>query len=173
MDTIKYVLSESEMPKGLYNTRADLPTPEDLAPLFCEELIKQEVSRDRFNAGRKIFAKNRDLDSLGIAIALAPLDRKRLHIIGLMPIGKLNLKLRHGYYLPRSFIRRCAMGAKSLGLIGNNHCFNRTSGFKLISISASSLSIWCREKGIIFVPLACLPSANRSIQSRRRSIISF
>lgn len=63
MDTIKYTLSESQMPKAWYNIQADLPTsiptvlnpstnqpisPEDLAPLFPEELIKQEVSRDRF-----------------------------------------------------------------------------------------------------------------------------
>ena len=59
MDTIKYVLSESQMPTAWYNIIADLPTPippvlnpgtgqpitpEDLAPLFPEELIKQEVS---------------------------------------------------------------------------------------------------------------------------------
>lgn len=63
MDTIKYTLSESQMPKAWYNIQADLPTPippvlnpgtgqpispADLAPLFPEELIKQEVSRDRF-----------------------------------------------------------------------------------------------------------------------------
>ena len=63
MDTIKYALSESQMPKAWYNIQADLPTPAppvlnpgtnqpispaDLAPLFPEELIKQEVSGDRF-----------------------------------------------------------------------------------------------------------------------------
>ena len=93
MDTIKYVLSKSQMPKAWYNIQADLLTPEDLAPLF-PELIKQKVRSDRLNARRKILIENPDLGSLGIAIALAPLDRKRLHIIGLMPIGKLNLKLR-------------------------------------------------------------------------------
>ena len=63
MDTVKYTLSESQMPKAWYNIQADLPTPiptvlnpgtgqpitpADLAPLFPEELIKQEVSCDRF-----------------------------------------------------------------------------------------------------------------------------
>ena len=63
MDTIKYTLSESQMPEAWYNIIADLPTPppsvlhpgtnqpispSDLAPLFPEELIKQEVSSDRW-----------------------------------------------------------------------------------------------------------------------------
>lgn len=63
MDTVKYTLSESQMPTAWYNISADLPSPippvlnpgtgqpispDDLAPLFPEELIKQEVSRDRF-----------------------------------------------------------------------------------------------------------------------------
>ena len=62
MDTIKYTLSESQMPTAWYNISADLPTPVppvlnpgtgqpigpvDLAPLFPEALIEQEVSRDR------------------------------------------------------------------------------------------------------------------------------
>lgn len=59
---IKYVLSEDQMPEAWYNIQADLPeplppvlhpgtkqpvTPEDLAPLFAQELIKQEVSQER------------------------------------------------------------------------------------------------------------------------------
>lgn len=63
MDTIKYVLSEDQMPTAWYNIQADLPTPmpptlnpgtgqpigpADLAPIFPEELIKQEVSTDRW-----------------------------------------------------------------------------------------------------------------------------
>lgn len=61
-DTIKYVLSEDQMPTAWYNIQADLPTPlppplhpgtkqpltpADLAPLFPMELIKQEVSTER------------------------------------------------------------------------------------------------------------------------------
>jgi tryptophan synthase beta chain len=62
MDTVKYVLPEERIPKTWYNIQADLPSPapavlhpatkqpvgpEDLAPLFAMELIKQEVSTDR------------------------------------------------------------------------------------------------------------------------------
>jgi len=61
METTKYVLNESEIPKRWYNIQADLPkplppilhpatmqpiAPEDLAPLFPMELIMQEVSQE-------------------------------------------------------------------------------------------------------------------------------
>src|ERR687888_1470945 len=63
MDTVKYILSEQEMPTTWYNIASDLPTPPppvlhpgtgqpigpaDLAPLFPMELIKQEVSQERW-----------------------------------------------------------------------------------------------------------------------------
>jgi tryptophan synthase beta chain len=63
MDTIKYVLPEDRMPTAWYNVQADLPEPlppvlhpgtgqpigpDDLAPLFPMELIKQEVSTERY-----------------------------------------------------------------------------------------------------------------------------
>lgn len=63
MNTIKYTLSENQMPRAWYNISADLPSPAppvlhpgtgqpispaDLAPLFPEQLIKQEVSSDRW-----------------------------------------------------------------------------------------------------------------------------
>ncbi len=59
----KYLLPEAEMPTAWYNIQADLPTPlapplhpatgqpvgpQDLAPLFPLELIKQEVSTERY-----------------------------------------------------------------------------------------------------------------------------
>ena len=59
----KFVLDEEEMPKQWYNIQADLPeplppvlhpatgkpiSPDDLAPLFPMELIKQEVSTERW-----------------------------------------------------------------------------------------------------------------------------
>ena len=62
MDSVKYILPEDRIPKRWYNIQADLksplaPTlhpgtkqpigPDDLAPLFAMELIKQEVSQDR------------------------------------------------------------------------------------------------------------------------------
>jgi tryptophan synthase beta chain len=61
-DSIKYLLDESKIPKYWYNIAADLPVPlppvlhpgthqpigpDDLAPLFPMELIKQEVSTER------------------------------------------------------------------------------------------------------------------------------
>ena len=63
MATKKFFLPESEMPEAWYNVAADLPSPpppplhpgthepigpEALAPLFPMELIKQEVSTERF-----------------------------------------------------------------------------------------------------------------------------
>lgn len=63
METIKYLLNETDMPTAWYNLTADfsepLPPvlhpetgqaigPDDLAPLFAMELIKQEVSTDRW-----------------------------------------------------------------------------------------------------------------------------
>src|SRR6266498_2829687 len=62
MDSIKYMLTEKDMPQSWYNIASDLPTPPppvlhpgtgqpigpaDLAPLFPMELIKQEVSAER------------------------------------------------------------------------------------------------------------------------------
>src|SRR5512141_2902140 len=61
--TTKYVLSEKEIPTRWYNIQADFKTPlppplhpgtgqpigpQDLAPLFPMELIKQEVSQERW-----------------------------------------------------------------------------------------------------------------------------
>lgn len=61
-DTLKYLLPENEIPKTWYNLMADLPSPpapplhpgtkqpigpDDLAPLFAQSLIMQEVSTDR------------------------------------------------------------------------------------------------------------------------------
>ena len=58
----KILLNESELPDNYYNIQADIPNPclpplnpatnkpigpEDLAPIFPMELIKQEVSRER------------------------------------------------------------------------------------------------------------------------------
>ncbi len=59
----KILLNESDMPENYYNIQADMPNPtlpplhpgtkqpigpEDLAPLFPMELIKQEVSKERY-----------------------------------------------------------------------------------------------------------------------------
>ncbi|MBN1856863.1 MAG: TrpB-like pyridoxal phosphate-dependent enzyme, partial [Dehalococcoidia bacterium] len=62
-NTVKYNLSEKDLPRHWYNIQADLPvpmapglhpvtgkplTPDDLAPLFPMECIKQEVSTERW-----------------------------------------------------------------------------------------------------------------------------
>ncbi|MEI6279862.1 MAG: TrpB-like pyridoxal-phosphate dependent enzyme, partial [Verrucomicrobiae bacterium] len=62
MDTIKYLLPESDIPKAWYNIVADLPSPPppplhpgtgqpltaaELEPLFAKELIAQEMSAER------------------------------------------------------------------------------------------------------------------------------
>ena len=62
-NTVKYTLSEKDLPRYWYNVQADLPTPlapplhpvtgqpltpPDLAPLFPMELIMQEVSTERW-----------------------------------------------------------------------------------------------------------------------------
>jgi len=63
MERTKFLLDENEMPKAWYNIQADLPKPlppvihpgtgqpigpQDLAVLFPMELIKQEVSQERY-----------------------------------------------------------------------------------------------------------------------------
>ncbi len=63
VESIKYQLSESEVPRDWYNIAADLPAapppvihpgtgqpvgPEDLAPLFPMQIILQEVSMERY-----------------------------------------------------------------------------------------------------------------------------
>jgi len=62
-DRVKYLLDESDMPKAWYNIQADLPEPlppvphpgtkepvgpADLAPLFPDSLIMQEVTQERY-----------------------------------------------------------------------------------------------------------------------------
>jgi len=63
MEQVKFILDEKEIPQYWYNIQADLPEPlppslhpgtkkplmaEDLVPLFPMELIKQEVSTERY-----------------------------------------------------------------------------------------------------------------------------
>jgi len=62
-DNVKYLLTEKDLPRSWYNIVADLPeapapvlhpgtgqpiTPDDLAPLFPMEVIRQEVSAERY-----------------------------------------------------------------------------------------------------------------------------
>jgi tryptophan synthase beta chain len=63
MEQTKIILDENEMPKRWYNVLPDLPTPleppldpktrevmspEGLEPIFPKELIRQEMSNDRY-----------------------------------------------------------------------------------------------------------------------------
>ena len=63
MDPIKFLLPDEKLPEQWYNIAADLPvplppplhpgtlkplSPSDLAPLFADELIKQEMSTERW-----------------------------------------------------------------------------------------------------------------------------
>ena len=63
MERRKFILEEKDFPQSWYNIQADLPVPlppllhpgtkqllgpADLAPLFAMELIKQEVSQERY-----------------------------------------------------------------------------------------------------------------------------
>jgi len=63
VERTRFILDENEMPTSWYNIQADLPkplppalhpatgkpvTPDDLKPIFPMELIKQEVSRERW-----------------------------------------------------------------------------------------------------------------------------
>ena len=62
MDTIKYLLDEEQLPRAWYNIMADLPSapppplhpgtrqpigPDDLAPIFPQAIIAQEVCTER------------------------------------------------------------------------------------------------------------------------------
>ena len=64
MNRTKYFLNEKDMPTSWYNIQADLPvplapylhpgtkeplSPADLTPLFPMEIIKQEVSQERYS----------------------------------------------------------------------------------------------------------------------------
>ena len=63
MDNFKILLDEKDIPRAWYNIQADLPnplpppinpgthkplSPDELAPIFPKELIKQEMSIDRW-----------------------------------------------------------------------------------------------------------------------------
>ena len=63
MSATRFLLAEAQLPTPGYNIQADLPTPcppplhpmtkeictpADLAPLFAEELLKPEVSQERW-----------------------------------------------------------------------------------------------------------------------------
>jgi len=132
MDTIKILLEENEIPTSWYNILPDLPVPPapylhpitgkplgpaDLAPLFPMELIKQEVSTERYI---EIPDEVRDIYRL---FRPSPLFRARrlekaldtpAHIYykyeGLSPVGshKANTALAQAYYNKKEGVKRIA-----------------------------------------------------------------
>ncbi|MCX5782471.1 MAG: TrpB-like pyridoxal phosphate-dependent enzyme [Elusimicrobia bacterium] len=132
MDQIKILLSEKDIPAKWYNIQADLPKPlppvihpgtkkpigpEDLAPIFPMELIKQEVSQERWI---EIPEEIRDIYKLWRP---APLYRaKRLEKAldtpakiyykyeGVSPVGshKTNTAIAQAYYNKKEGTKRLA-----------------------------------------------------------------
>lgn len=128
----KITLDEREIPKKYYNILPDLPTPmepplhpgtkqpigpQDLAPIFPMELIKQEVSSERFieipDEVRKMYSMFRPTP-LYRALELERALDTPAHIYykyeGVSPAGshKLNTALAQAYYNKQAGIKRMA-----------------------------------------------------------------
>ena len=128
----KFMLEEQEIPTHYYNIAADLPTPldpplhpgtkqpigpQDLAPLFPMELIKQEVSAERFieipDAVRNAYATFRPtplIRALDLERALGTPAQIYYKYEGVSPAGshKLNTALAQAYYNKQAGIKRIA-----------------------------------------------------------------
>jgi tryptophan synthase beta chain len=128
----KFMLEEQEIPTHYYNIVADLPTPldpplhpgtkqpigpQDLAPLFPMELIKQEVSAERFieipDAVRNAYATFRPtplIRALDLERALGTPAQIYYKYEGVSPAGshKLNTALAQAYYNKQAGIKRIA-----------------------------------------------------------------
>ena len=128
----KFMLEEQEIPTHYYNIAADLPTPldpplhpgtkqpigpQDLAPIFPMELIKQEVSSERFieipDAVRNAYATFRPsplIRALDLERALGTPAQIYYKYEGVSPAGshKLNTALAQAYYNKQAGIKRIA-----------------------------------------------------------------
>ena len=128
----KFMLEEQEIPTHYYNIADDLPTPldpplhpgtkqpigpQDLAPLFPMELIKQEVSAERFieipDAVRNAYATFRPtplIRALDLERALGTPAQIYYKYEGVSPAGshKLNTALAQAYYNKQAGIKRIA-----------------------------------------------------------------
>lgn len=126
----KYILDEQEIPTHYYNILADLPTPmdpplhpgtnqpvgpQDLAPIFPMELIKQEVSTERFieipEEVRRVYATYRPSPlyrALDFEKALDTPAQIYYKYEGVSPAGshKLNTALAQAYYNKQAGIKR-------------------------------------------------------------------
>lgn len=122
MERTKFLLDENEMPKAWYNIQADLPKPlppvihpatgqpigpQDLAVLFPMELIKQEVSQERYieipEPVRQVYQLYRPSPLIRARRLEQALDTPA-HIYfkyeGVSPVGshKLNTALAQAFY---------------------------------------------------------------------------
>ena len=128
----KIFLSESEMPEAWYNIQADLPEPldpalhpgtlqpigpQDLAPIFPMELIKQEVSQERW-IGIPEEVRDKYLSwrpaplirAVELEKALDTPAKIYYKYEGSSPVGshKLNTALAQAYYNKQAGIKRLA-----------------------------------------------------------------
>jgi tryptophan synthase beta chain len=128
----KFMLDEQEIPTHYYNILADLPTPmepplhpgtkqpigpQDLAAIFPMELIKQEVSSERYieipDAVRNAYATFRPtplIRALDLERALDTPAEIYYKYEGVSPAGshKLNTALAQAYYNKQAGIKRIA-----------------------------------------------------------------
>jgi len=128
----KFMLEESEIPTHYYNIAADLPTPldpplhpgtqqpigpQDLAPLFPMELIKQEVSTERFieipDEVRSAYATFRPsplIRALDLEKAIGTPAQIYYKYEGVSPAGshKLNTALAQAYFNKKEGVKRIA-----------------------------------------------------------------
>jgi tryptophan synthase beta chain len=128
----KITLEEKEIPSAYYNILADLPTPmdpplhpgtkqpvgpQDLAPIFPMELIKQEVSAERFieipDEVRNAYAMFRPtpmIRALELERALDTPAEIYYKYEGVSPAGshKLNTAIPQAYYNKQAGIKRLA-----------------------------------------------------------------
>ncbi len=128
----KFMLEEKEIPTHYYNILPDLPTPmdpplhpgtkqpigpQDLAPIFPMELIKQEVSSERMieipDEIRKAYATYRPspvIRALDLERALDTPAQIYYKYEGVSPAGshKLNTAIAQAYYNKQAGIKRLA-----------------------------------------------------------------
>jgi tryptophan synthase beta chain len=128
----KFMLEEQEIPTHYYNIAADLPTPldpplhpatqqpigpQDLAPIFPMELIKQEVSAERFieipEEVRNAYATFRPsplIRALDLEKALGTPAQIYYKYEGVSPAGshKLNTALAQAYFNKKEGVKRIA-----------------------------------------------------------------
>jgi tryptophan synthase beta chain len=126
----KILLSESEIPRHWYNIQADMPNPAlpplhpgtrqpvgpaDLAPLFPMELIKQEVSQERFveipdqvREIYKIWRPTPMMRAYGLEAALDTPAKIYYKYEGVSPSGshKTNTAVAQAYYNKQEGVKR-------------------------------------------------------------------